>query len=167
MDISKFKRWETPVSDAISLSMVSLVDKKSLEIVLQDLRDPQRKRYKITFVNVAAYKNILEEYRLSESFSRKTYGWTIVSENSEWLNNFKEKEPLLEEFNPDCKHFIIMTENDVLEILCSNFPKVIEIEPAKENEELPGKATIYYHPEDRKEIDKIIDEIKKESKKSG
>ncbi|GMU97232.1 MAG: hypothetical protein DAHOPDDO_02977 [Ignavibacteriaceae bacterium] len=169
MDINNFRKWETPVSDAQSLVMVSLFDKKNLEIILQDLRDSNQKRFKFIFRNVAAYKNILEEYRTSEtkSLNRNTFGWTIVSDDSEWLNYFKEKEPLLEEYNPNCKHFIIITENDVVEILCSNFPEIIEIEPAKEDEDLPGKATIYYHPEDRKEIDRIIDEIKKESKKSG
>ncbi len=169
MDSYNFKRWETPVSDAISLAMVSLFDKNYLEIVLQDLRDANRKRFKFTFQKVAAYRNILEEYRTSEtnSLNRNTFGWTLVSENSEWLNYFKEKEPLLTEYNPNCKHFIIITEDDVIEILSSYFPEVTEIELAKEDEDLPGKSTIYYHPKDRDDIEKIINDIKRESKKSG
>ncbi len=170
MDTNNFKRWETPVSDAKSLAMVSLFDKRVLEIILQDLKDPARKRYKFIFNKVAAYRNIMEEYRINEKefpISSKKFGWTLFAETSEWLNYFKEKEQLLEEYNPNCKHFIIMSEDDVVEILCSYFPEVIEIEPAKIEDELPGKSTIYYHPEDRKEIDNIIDEINKESKKSG
>jgi len=169
MDMNNFKRWETPVSDAESLSMFSLFDKKNLEIILQDLRDPNGKRFKFSFYKVAAYKNILEEYRTNEiEFpNRKVFGWTIVSDTSKWLNNLKQEEDLFEGNNPNCKHFIIITEDDVIEILCSDFPDIIEIESAKEEEELPGKSTIYYHPQDRKDIDKLIDTIKKDSRKSS
>ena len=169
MEMNNFKRWETPVSDADSLAMVSLTDRKNFEIILQDLRDSKRRRFKFTFEKVAAYINILEEYRTNETEfpNRKMYGWTIISENSNWLNNLKQKEDLLEINNPNCKHFIIITEDDVIEILCSNFPSVEEIQPANENEELPGKSTIYYHPKDKEEIDKLIDDIKKDSQKSG
>lgn len=169
MDTNNFKRWETPVSDASSLAMVSLLDKKDLEIVLQDLRDSNRKRFKFIFHKVVAYKNILEEYRTKETEfpNRKIFGWTIVAERSKWLDNLKKKEDLLDIYNPNCKHFIILTEDDVLEILCSNFPEIMKIEPAKEEDDLPGKSTIYYHPEDKDDIDKVITEIKKESKKSS
>jgi hypothetical protein len=169
MDMNNFKRWETPVSDAESLAMVSLIDKKNLEIILQDLRDPNRRRFKFIFYQVAAYKNILEEYRTNETEfpSRKVFGWTIVSESSKWLNNLKQKEDLFEGNNPNCKHFIIITEDDVIDILCSNFPNIEEIEKANVEEELPSKSTIYYHTKDREEIDKLIDEIKKDSQKSG
>ena len=169
MDIINFQRWKTPVSDAKSLAMVSLFDKKDLEIILQDLKETARKRFKFIFKKVVAYRNILEEYRTTETEfpSRRTFGWTIVSDHSQWLNELKQKEDLFKVNNPNCKHFIIMTEDDVIEILCSGFPKIIEVESAKEDEELPGKSTIYYHPEDGKEIDKLIDEIKKDAQKSG
>ena len=169
MSMNNFKRWETPVSDSNSLEMVSLTDKKYLEIVVQDLRDKKRRRIKFVFQKVVAYKNILEEYRTNETEfpNRKIFGWTIFAENSKWLDKLNQSEDLLDVYNPKCKHFVIITEDDVLEILCSNFPDVMEIEPSKEEDDLPGKSTIYYHPEDRDNIDNLITEIKKESKKSS
>lgn len=115
--------------------------------------DTNRKRYCFIFKKVAAYKNTLEEYILNESFSRTLYGWTIQSENSTWLNEYRQKEPLFEIDNPICKHFVIMSEDDVLEILCPSFPDIKEIESAKVDEELPGKSIILFHPEDRKAIE--------------
>ena len=58
------ERWQTPVSDAQSLAMVSLLDQNGLQITLEDLQDPARRRFKFVSRRVAAYRNILEEYRM-------------------------------------------------------------------------------------------------------
>ena len=57
------ERWQTPVSDAQSLAMVSLLDQNGLQITLEDLQDPARRRFKFVSRRVAAYRNI-EEYRM-------------------------------------------------------------------------------------------------------
>src|SRR3954454_9365127 len=61
-----YERWETPVSMAKSLALVSLWQDPGLNLVVEDLKDPERNRYRITFPHFAAYKNTLEEYLIGE-----------------------------------------------------------------------------------------------------
>jgi hypothetical protein len=56
------ERWETPVSDVPTLFLDSLVDDGDLHITVDDVRG--RRRWRLTFTDVPAYLNILEEYRL-------------------------------------------------------------------------------------------------------
>lgn len=70
------ERWPSPVSDAQSLAMVSRLDQNGLHMTLEDLQDPARRRFKFVFRRVAAYRNILEEYRMSESSPPHGAGWT-------------------------------------------------------------------------------------------
>src|SRR5215475_5956481 len=73
------ERWDTPVSDARSLAMVSLVDGgDALRITVQDLRDLSRRRFEFTFRRVPAYRNILEEYQASELPLPPGVGWTVT-----------------------------------------------------------------------------------------
>jgi hypothetical protein len=163
----KFKRWETPVSDAKSLAMVSLLDNGELSITVQNARDPERRRFRFTFKNYPAYRNILEEYRTgrSEEFidTSGKIGWTRIILESPWLASFKKSEPLLEELNPGLVHYEICTEDDVVEVLANEPPEVAEIEPAAEGEKPPGKSTVYYDPDDRDKIDVLINQIKSPS----
>jgi hypothetical protein len=86
----KYERWETPVSDARSLAMVSLVDRDGLRVTVQDLRDPTRRRFEFRFTGVAAYRNILEEYRTGEAAQLRVdsprTGWTAIAIRSSWLS---------------------------------------------------------------------------------
>jgi hypothetical protein len=164
----KVENWETPVSRAHSLLMVSLLDDcKRLSIILQDVRDPTRRRFRFSFSNYPVYRNILEEYRLEiwvqmqEQRKEKELGWTLIVPGSQWLRSFKENEPLLELHNPNLVHYMICTENDVIEVLSNAAPEILEIEPAGENEELAGKSIVFYSPGDRDKIEPIFDEIKK------
>ncbi len=158
-------RWQTPVSDAKSLSMVSLVDQGGgLHITLQDLRDPARRRYRFTFEPTPAYVNVLEEYRLSESPPPEGTGWTRTVPDSDWLRELRSREPLLDVHCPGCTHWKIVTEDDVIDVLCPNAPEIVEIEPATPDEPLPGKSRVLYHPQDRKELDKLLAEIKRRGK---
>jgi hypothetical protein len=68
------ERWETSVSDAKSLVLVSLLDQHGqVSIVVQDLRDPNRRRFRFTSQHYPAYRNILEEFRL-ELWTQLTTG---------------------------------------------------------------------------------------------
>lgn len=160
----KVENWETPVSQAKSLVMVSLIQKVELSIILQDIRDPQRRRFQFTFSNYSAYRNILEEYRL-ELWSeiegkREGMGWTLIIPDSRWIAELKESEALLEIHNPNLVHYMICTEDDVIEVLSDESPKIVEIEPASEDEELPGRTTTLYYPEDKDKIEEVFNEIK-------
>ncbi len=153
------------MSQVHSLVMVSLTHKVELSIILQDIRDPQRRRFRFTFSNCPAYRNILEEYRLelwSEIESRREgMGWTLIIPDSQWIAALKEKEPLIEVNCPDLVHYMICTEDDVIEVLSDELPKIVEIEPAAEGEERPGRKSILYYPEDKDKIDDVLNEIKK------
>ena len=163
----KIERWETPVSAAKSLAMVSLLDNGNLSITVQDLRDPERRRFCFTFKNYPAYRNMLEEYQTSlwEEVKDESgeAGWTRIIRESRWLASLKETEPFLEESNPGLLHYMICTEDDVVEILSNEPPEVIEVEPAAEGEKTPGKSTVYYDPVDRDKIEVLINQIKRGS----
>jgi hypothetical protein len=154
----KIERWETPVSDVKSLAMVSLVDDGQLSIVLQETRDAIRRRFCLSFKNYPVYRNILEEYRLELwneiKDQRKGIGWTIIIPESQWLASLLKSEPLLGECNPNLVHYVICTEDDVIEVLSNALPQITELDPAAEDEEVPGKSRVYFYPEDKDKIDK-------------
>ena len=162
---AKELRWDTPVSDAGSLAMVSLLDQDGLHITLRDLRDPTRRRYRFTFREVAAYRNILEEYRLSEPPVPEGTGWTRLFSQSPWLRELRQREPLLDVHTPNCQHYVIVTEDDVVDILSPIAPEIREVEPALPEDRSPGKSRILYHPEDRGQIDELFDGIKNDIRK--
>jgi len=123
----KIKRWETPISDAKNLGMVSLKDSASpntLEILLND----GTKEIIIIFNNYPAYRNILEEYRLKlwhhlDKTSQRC-GSTFEVTESSWAEELSRDESLLEVQNPGLKHFVICTNDDVFEILSNEEPKI-------------------------------------------
>jgi hypothetical protein len=160
-DHSSEERWDTPVSDARSLAMVSLLDDDGLHITIQDLRDPDRRRFRFSFRRVPAYRNILEEYRTSGPMSAKGIGWTRLDPSSAWLSDLRRREPLLDVHTPGCQHYIIVTEDDVIDVLSPEAPEILEIEPASAKEPPPGKSRVLYHPEDREQIEREFDEIRR------
>ena len=164
----KIERWQTPVSDAKSLAMVSLLDNGKLSITVQDLRDPERRRFRFTFKNYPAYRTMLEVYQSNfwDGFNNEgtDSGWTRIIRESRWLAVLEDTDPYLEESNPGLFHYMICTEDDVIEVLSNEPPEVVEVEPAAEGEKLPGKSTVYYDPEDRDKIEALITQITSSSR---
>jgi len=126
----KIKKWETPVSDSKWLSMVSLYDvaeTQTLEIRLND----GKQEISINFENYPAYRNIHEEYRtnlwrhLDETSQR--CGWTFEVVNSSWSEKLYKDEPLLKFNDPNLRHFVISTGDDVVEILSNLEPEIKKI----------------------------------------
>ena len=154
------ERWETPVSDAASLALVSLVDQDGLHITVQDLRDTDRRRFRFSFERVPAYRNILEEYRTSEPQPAKSAAWTRIDPKSAWLADLRRREPLLEVHSPGCRHYIIVTEDDVIDVLAPAAPQIVEVAAARDDEAAPGKSTVLYHRHDGEEIDALLDEVR-------
>lgn len=153
------ERWHTPVSDAQSLAMVSLLDQNGLHMTLDDLQDPARRRFKFVFRRIAAYRNILEEYRMSESSPPHGTGWTVTVSDSPWLAELWTEEPLLDVHSAGCLHYVIVTEDDVIDILCPKPPEIVEVAPAKADENPPGKLRILYHSYDEEQIEQIVEDI--------
>jgi hypothetical protein len=92
----QIERWETPVSDADSLAMVSLIDDGELAVTVQDLRDPERRRLCFAFSKFPAYRNVLEEYRTqlwAMLSNTGNLGWTTIVANSTWVAALREAEP--------------------------------------------------------------------------
>jgi hypothetical protein len=132
-------RWDTPMSDAKHLFMESLHDHAGLlEIELADyLNNTAVARYKVTFRSYPAYRNIEEHYRL-ELWKRRAElndpdatGWTFIVPDSLWVQEFAN-EPIFEFFNEGIVHYMIITEDDVIEVLDNRDPTV---------EALVGKLT--------------------------
>ncbi|MGD0001809.1 MAG: hypothetical protein ABSE21_17060 [Bryobacteraceae bacterium] len=119
------------MADAKHLFMESLHDtSEGLEIELADyLNNVPTARYKVTFKKYPAYRNIQEEYRLELWEGRKRLndpnarGWTLTVPHSPWVLDFAN-EPILEVFNPGIVHYMITTENDVIEVLSNEEPRI-------------------------------------------
>jgi hypothetical protein len=159
-------RWETPFSDLESLVMVSLLDDGQLTVTVEDARSKPRRRWRITFAHAPVYQNVLEEYRL-ELWARIAaeapvgHGCTLRIPDSPWLRELREREPLIDVLDPGLLHWQIATEDDVIDVLSSESPLVEEIEPAAEGEAPAGKSTVYYHPDDQREIESALDDLGK------
>ena len=157
------ERWQTPVSDAKSLVMVLLVDDGELSVILQDAGAPRRRRYRFIFSNPIAYRNILEEYR-TELWKKlegqhKELGWTLQVLDSPWIQTLRKEEPLIDIKVSELSHYMICTEDDVVEILSAPVPVIVEIEPGTTTE-IVGKSTVYYNPEDREAIERLFSAVR-------
>jgi hypothetical protein len=164
------QRWDTPVSDVQSLAMVSLVDRGQLSIVLEDVRSPKRRRFRFIFSKYPAYRNILEEYRLKlwkqlDEKTAKKLGWTFILSNSEWLRSLYDTEPLLETNFPRLTHYVIGSEDDVIEVLSPDPPTIAEVAPGTGLKAI-GKSQVYYNPQDREQIEKVIGRIRGKTRRS-
>ncbi|MET0400190.1 MAG: hypothetical protein ABW277_25595 [Longimicrobiaceae bacterium] len=127
------ERWETPVSDARSLRLVSLVDDGALRLTLEDAADPVRRRWTFVFASVPAYRNVREELRLglwAGGAGADRVGWTARVPGSPWLARLREAEPLLDVHHPGLVHFRIATEDDVIDVLSALAPEIEEAAPA-------------------------------------
>jgi hypothetical protein len=127
----KCTRWETPVSDGLSLGMESLTHSDDLHIVVAVAQHGRSmRRYSFSFKRPAAYRNILEEYRteLWNFFSQTSRpGSTFVVENSPWIAEIAMHEPLLNVHDKGAIHYVIATNDDVVEVICNRSPTISEL----------------------------------------
>lgn len=164
----RITRWETPVVDIHAVALVSLIDNVSLEVTVEATRMPGRPRWRFVFDRVAAYRNILEEYRLElwghldESGQR--CGFTFTVQDSPWIAELRPNEPLLELYNPGLQHYVLCTDDDVIEVLSAQPVRVQAAESAPPDSPTPGKATHLYPPEDRGKIEKLLEDLRRRMK---
>jgi hypothetical protein len=142
--------------------MVALTDAGTLQIVLEDGRDPARPRWRVTFREVLAYLNLAEEYRLElwgRGMTADRVGWTVRIPESPWLALLGRAEALVKVHHPGAQHYQIGTEDDVIDVLCSAEPE-FEPEPAAPPGSPPaGKSTTLYWSEDRPEIERYLSDV--------
>lgn len=124
----KPKNWETDLPESNDLFFEYLSDsEKGLVITLSNNKDH---KFEIIFDNYPAYRNILEEYRLNlwaikdERWSDLGSTWTV--DNSDWLEQLQKDEPLIVHHEKQLKHYIIITQSAVIEILSSDNNPIIK-----------------------------------------
>ncbi len=165
-DTWKIERWETPFSDATSLVMARLVDCDGLSIVLEAPHLTDRPRWRIEFGRCAAYRNILEEYRLGLwahlDQSKQRCGNAFVVTNSPWIAEFREHEPLLEVHDSGVKHFVVATEDDVVEILSGSPPRIVGLGSTDPDEPPAGKSLVFSMPGDSEAAAKVLGQLARE-----
>lgn len=157
-------RWETPVVDEDRLLMVSLGDvDRELVLLLESARAPGRPRWRVRFRQYPAYRNIDEAYRtdlwgwLDKSGQR--LGFTFTVEESPPLASWGTV--YLHEVIPGIRHFVIATEDDVVEILSAEEPLWEAASPAEAGEPLPGKAEHLYVGDDDVGIARLFEDVKR------
>jgi len=136
--------WETPLSRAESLRLETLVDSQQLVITMQDIQEERRPRFCVTFQKYPAYRNINESYRNTLwKLKPGEIGWTFVVENSDWIRELKA-DPVFETQFPAATHYVICTEDDVIEVISSTPPTISELPMANLHDPIPGKSDIYF-----------------------
>jgi hypothetical protein len=152
-------RWETPVSDTERLVMVSLTDcDKHLDVVLESLADPARRRWRVRFEAYDAYRNTEEMWLgplwhwLKESGQRR--GATFIIQGSSWDG----QRAGLPSASPDAQHYLVSTLEDTIEVVSGSDPDWTEVESAAPGEPVPGKIRHWFLPEDRAEVEAMIEE---------
>jgi len=162
------KRWETPISDIQRLALVSLTDTRGvLSLVLEDQCDPLRRRFHVDFTRYPGYRNLLEEYRLELWQALAETGATGRSLQvtvSPWIAELKEHEPLLDAEFPNLKHWLISTEDDVIEVLSDATPLFQKMNSTGADTPPVGKSTILYAPEDRENIEHVFRDVKRHNR---
>ena len=160
----RISRWETPAVDATRLLMVSLVDaEQELVLLLESFRESGRPRWRVRFRRYYAYRNIDESFRnelwrwLDESGQR--VGFTFTVEESPRLASWSTEH--LHDLVPQIRHFVIATEEDVVEVLADEDPTWELADPAAVGAALPGKATHLYLGEDDEAIEQLAEDLER------
>lgn len=162
----KIEKWTTPFSNVKSLTMLSLLDKDKLTILLEAPREFNRPRWKVEFSRVPIYRNIMEEYRiclweyLTKTSQKCGNSFKVV--NSPLIAEFSEKESMFSVLNLTPSHYVITTEDDVIEVVSNKGPIITCLGPVSEKERASGKSKVLYNSQNRSEIKKSLLRIKSE-----
>jgi hypothetical protein len=132
--ISKFKRWETPLSDSDTFNTVTIIDDGELILSFEDKANQDMYRLRMIFQTYASYRYTLEQFLSDEKAwdkiqeVRKKYGSTMIADETEWIqqiveNCLFEKDHIMSEL----KHYLILIPMEgVLEIAAQKPPKLYD-----------------------------------------
>ncbi|MGC4093233.1 MAG: hypothetical protein QM756_42955 [Polyangiaceae bacterium] len=160
----RITRWETPVVDTSRLAMVSLIDvDHELDVLLEAVHSPGRPRWRVRFRQYPAYRNVDESYRtdlwrwLDESKQR--VGSTFTVEESPRFASWGTV--YLHDVVPNAQHFVIATEDDVIEVVSAQLPTWESADPAPLSSPTPGKSRHLYVGEDDAELEQLYANVKR------
>jgi hypothetical protein len=156
-------RWETPVVDAARLAMVSLTDlDHELVILLEAFHSPDRPRWRVRFRQYPAYRNVDEAYRTNLwqwlDQSNQRVGFTFTVDESPRFASWGTV--YLHDVVPGAQHFVIATDDDVVEVISAQSPIWESADPAERGSPSPGKSRHLYVGEDDAEIEQLIADVK-------
>lgn len=159
----RISRWETPVVDAARLAMVSLADvDHELVVVFEAVHVPDRPRWRVRFRQYPAYRNIDESHRTNLwhwlDQSKQRVGFTFTVEESPRFASWGSV--YLHDVLPRAKHFVIATEDDVVEVISAQVPIWEVAAPAEVGSPIPGKAEHLYVGEDDPRIARVLEDLK-------
>jgi len=156
-------RWETPVVDRDRVLMVSLIDTGGeLVLVFEDTESSERLRWRVRFRKYPAYRNIDERYRvalwcwLDESGQRCGFTFTVTEPVpfASWDTDY------LHDMVPATRHFVIATNDDVIEVLSGEEPVWEGIAAAAPDDPVPVKSIHLYVGEDDDAIHRLSADLK-------
>lgn len=128
--MTKIKRWNTPVSDVSRLWVYSLNYNGTLLVSCGYESNGVEKKLNITFGERPIFRDIQEEFMspLWETIfsGPEKIGWTFILEQSRWLQEL-EKDGIFFGTMKGCKHYVISTEDDVIEVITKNEPIFTEV----------------------------------------
>lgn len=162
----RIERWDTPIADIVSVAMASLVDSGGkLRITLEAPLESGRPRWEFVFDSYPGYRSLLEEFRLQlwghldETGQR--CGNTFCVTNSPWIETLRKHEGVFAHYYPKIAHYVILTEDDVVEILSPEAPSVNALGSTPNDEARAGKSTVLYHPKDRGRLWEMFPHLKR------
>jgi hypothetical protein len=125
---SKWKiiKWPTAMSAFSSPRLESLSDGMQLQIIVNNpAYGDHQPRMEFIFSGIYAYRNINRSYRnsLFKAIPTAGMGNTWMVQNSDFLDLLKEDAQGALTFK-DARHFVILTENDVIEVVSAAPPRM-------------------------------------------
>lgn len=126
-------RWPTPVSDLADFRLVSLHQEgRTLVLELEGRRDAVTERWTMTFAEQRGYRNLLEEYRtaLWAHWPSPSTGNTVEVRDSSWIARLREEASFEAYLGARARHFMILTGDDVLDVIAAVEPSVERCEAA-------------------------------------
>ena len=106
------KQKQEPVSDPVQ----NLINESTPIVETSESR-----RWRVTFDRAIAYKSESESYSFKDHWpDLPEKGRTFILESSPWIKEFGA---LLEDIEVGCKHYVLLTDHVIIEVISPNEPR--------------------------------------------
>lgn len=126
--------WNTPFNHEDDLGFVVVYDGEFCRVLVEFGEEDQRRRYCVT-VEAWAVHCIDESFRLElwerrdAQGLRRTLGYTFEVLESPWIEELRTHEPLVDEYCPGLRHFVMASDVTVVELFTVHEPRVDALDP--------------------------------------